>query len=131
MVPTVALPGLAPPGGSIVEMFPPIPQNWTGADWTQERKEEVAQRAIARLAGLHTIDIAVRRLRSPREFQEEAHLYAGALYGLTPLAGPGEMFAHRTAIRGLYQAGQTTWPGFGVASAGLSGLMAAEALLRD
>lgn len=131
MVPTVALPGLAPPGGSIVEMFPPIPQDQAAADWTRERKEEVAQRAIERLAGLHTIDLAVLRVRSPRDFQDEAHLYAGALYGLAPLAGPGAMFAHRTAIRGLYQAGQTTWPGFGVASAGLSGLMAAEALLRD
>jgi phytoene desaturase len=41
------------------------------------------------------------------------------------------MFKYRNPIRALYQAGQSTWPGFGVASAGMSGVMAAEALIRD
>jgi phytoene desaturase len=41
------------------------------------------------------------------------------------------LFQHRSPIRALYQAGQITWPGFGVVSAGLSGVMAAEALIRD
>jgi phytoene desaturase len=41
------------------------------------------------------------------------------------------MFSHRTPIRGLYLAGQTTWPGFGVINAGLTGVIAAEALLGD
>lgn len=131
MVPTVAVPELAPPGGSIVEVFPPICQDWMAEDWSAERKEEVAAQAIARLRGIHEMDIAVRRILSPKEFQNDAHLYAGALYGLSPLASPTTLFKYRSPIRALYQSGQTTWPGFGVASAGLSGVMAAEMLLRD
>lgn len=131
MVPTIAMPELAPPGGSIVEVFPAIRQDLTAEDWSDERKEEVAAQAVERLKGMHQIDIAVRRILSPKEFQNDAHLYAGALYGLSPLASPATMFKHRSPIHALYQAGQTTWPGFGVASAGLSGVMAAEALIHD
>jgi phytoene desaturase len=131
MVPTIAMPELAPPGGSIVEVFPPIRQDLTAEDWSEERKEEVAAQAVERLKSMHEIDIAVRRILSPKEFQNGAHLYAGALYGLSPLASPAAMFKYRSPIRALYQAGQTTWPGFGVASAGMSGVMAAEALIHD
>jgi phytoene desaturase len=130
-VPTVTMPELAPPGGSIVEMFPSISQEMTADDWNEERKEEVAALAVKRLKDIHEINIAVRRILSPKEFQNGAHLYAGALYGLSPLSGPAAMFKHRSPIRGLYQAGQTTWPGFGVASAGMSGVFAAEALILD
>ncbi|MGE5237648.1 MAG: phytoene desaturase family protein [Chloroflexota bacterium] len=131
MVPTIVMPELAPPAGSIVEVFPPIRQDLTAEEWSDERKEKVVAQAIERLKGMHEIDIAVRRILSPKEFQDGAHLYAGALYGLSPLASPATMFKHRSPIRALYQAGQTTWPGFGVASAGMSGVMAAEALIRD
>jgi phytoene desaturase len=131
MVPTIAVPELAPPGGSIVEVFPPIRQDLTAEDWSEERKEEVAAQAVERLKSIHEIDIAVRRILSPKEFQNDAHLYAGALYGLSPLANPATLFKYRSPIRALYQAGQTTWPGFGVASAGMSGVMAAEALFRE
>lgn len=131
MVPTIAVPELAPPGGSIVEVFPTIRQDLTAEDWSEERKEEVAAQAVERLKSLHEIDIAVRRILSPKEFQNDSHLYAGALYGLSPLASPAALFKYRSPIDGLYQAGQTTWPGFGVASAGLSGVMAAEALMHD
>jgi phytoene desaturase len=129
-VPTVTMPELAPPGGSIVEMYPPINQEMAADDWNEERKEEVAAQAIERLKGLHEINIVVQRILSPKEFQEGTHLYAGALYGLSPLGGPAAMFKHCSPIRGLYLAGQTTWPGFGVASAGMSGVFAAEALIR-
>jgi phytoene desaturase len=129
MVPTIAMPELAPPGGSIVEMFPPIRQDLAAEDWSEARKEEIAAQAVDRLKGMHEIDIATRRIRSPKEFQDDTHLYAGALYGLSPIASPTALFKYRGPVRGLYLAGQTTWPGFGVASAGMSGIMAAEALI--
>ncbi len=91
----------------------------------------ISDRAIERLREIHQFDIAVRRVLSPREFKNDMHLYAGALYGLSPLASPAAMFSSGTPIQGLYLAGQTTWPGFGVASAGISGLLAAELLMRD
>ena len=130
-VPTATLPELAPPGCSIIEMFPSIDQELAPDDWNEARKDEVAARAVERLRRDHEINIAVRRVLSPKEFQDESHLYAGALYGLSPVAGPTALFSHRSPIRGMYQAGQTTWPGFGVVGAGISGVLAAEALIRD
>jgi len=131
MVSTIAMPELAPPGGSIVEIFPPIRQDLTAEDWSEERKEEVAAQAVERLKSKHEIGIAVRRILSPKELQNDAHPYDGALYGLSPLASPVALFKYRSPIRALYQGGQTAWPGFGVASAWLSGVMAAEALIHD
>lgn len=130
-VPTETLPELAPKGCSIVEMFPSISQEVAPNDWNEARKEDVAAQAVELLRRDHEIDIVVSRILSPKEFQDDAHLYAGALYGLSPVTGPAALFKHRTPIRGLYQAGQTTWPGFGVVGAGLSGVFAAETLIRD
>lgn len=130
-VPTVTLPELAPKGCSIVEMFPSIRQEISPDDWGEARKEEVAAQAMELLRRDHQMDIAVSRILSPKEFQNDIHLHAGALYGLSPVAGPAALFKHRTPIRGLYQAGQTTWPGFGVVGAGMSGVFAAETLIRD
>jgi phytoene desaturase len=130
MVPTVTMPELAPAGGSIVEMFPPINQAIAPEGWSEESKEEVAGLAVDALKGIHDIDIAVRRILSPKEFQRCAHLYGGAVYGLSPLGGPGSFYPCRSPISGLYQAGQTTWPGFGVAPAAVSGILAAEALME-
>lgn len=130
-VPTATLPELAPPGCSIVEVYPPISQALAPDDWSAARKQEVAARAVERLRQDHDIEIAVQRILSPREFQDRMHLYGGALHGLSPVAGAGALFKHRSPIRGLYLAGQTTWPGFGVCSAGISGVLAAEALFRD
>jgi phytoene dehydrogenase-like protein len=130
-VPTVTLPELAPNGCSIVEMFPSIRQEIPPDDWSEARKEEAAAQAMELLRRDHQIDIAVSRIMSPKEFQNDIHLYAGALYGISPIAGPAALFKHCTPIRGLYQAGQTTWPGFGLVGAGMSGVFAAEALIRN
>ena len=130
-VPTVTLPGLAPAGGSIVEMFPPIDQAWPVDRWTNETKEAVAQEAIEALARSHRLDIAARRLAGPRDYRDRLHLFNGAVYGLSPAAPPAAQFPHRTPVEGLFQAGQTTYPGFGVAPAMMSGILAAEALVAS
>ncbi len=129
-VPTVTCPRLAPQGCSIVEMFPAIDQEIDPDNWSEELKEEVAGKAIELLRRNHDLDINVRRILSPKEFKHGARLYSGALYGISPTAGPGVLFKHRSPIDGLYLAGQTTWPGFGVPGAGMSGIFAAEALLH-
>ncbi len=131
MIPTIAVPELAPSGGSIVEVFPLIRQELRAEDWNEKRKEEVAAQSIESLQHIHALDIAEHRILSPREYQNHSRLYSGALYGLSPLASPTTLFNYRSPVRGLYQAGQTTWPGFGVASAGISGVMAAETLICD
>lgn len=125
-VPTVSAPELAPPGGSIVEMFcprlPGIPA---------EPEEAIADRAVAALARRHRLDVAVRRVRGPEHFRDTMRLFQGALYGLTPAAHPRAQFPHRTPLQDLFLAGQTTCPGSGVNPAILSGVLAAEAMLAE
>jgi phytoene desaturase len=41
---------------------------------------------------------------------------------------PREQFPHTTPLAGLFLAGQTTFPGYGVGAAMMSGIFAAEAL---
>ncbi|MBI5878300.1 MAG: FAD-dependent oxidoreductase [Chloroflexi bacterium] len=129
-VPTVTMPELAPSGGSIIEMFPPIKQNMPAEDWDDQRKERVAELAMQALSRMHDINVVVRRVLSPKDFQDTLHLYKGAIYGLSPNAALSAQFPHDSSIRGLVQAGQTTYPGFGVSSAAMSGVLAAETLMR-
>jgi phytoene desaturase len=130
VVPTLPLPELAPPGGSIIEMFIPVLSDTPVDAWDEARAARVAESAIAVLRRLGPVDIAVRRVRSPRDFRDRMHLFEGALYGLSPAAPLSAYFPHRTPIAGLCQAGQTTYPGFGVGAAALSGIFAADAVMR-
>ncbi|MEW6402399.1 MAG: NAD(P)/FAD-dependent oxidoreductase [Chloroflexota bacterium] len=130
-VPTVTMPELADHGGSIIELYAPIPQGLRADAWTEQSRDEAAASAIAILACHHDLDIQVKRVRSPRDFQTEMHLYEGALYGLSPAARIQDQFPHVSCIPGLYLAGQTTYPGFGVGSAAISGILAAEAVLNE
>jgi phytoene desaturase len=129
-VPTITMPELAPPGGEIIEMFPPIDQAWPIDRWTEEAKEAVAELAIMALSKIHKMDIAVKRVQSPKDYRERMHLFGGALYGLSPAADPRAQFPHKTPIEGLFQAGQTTYPGYGVGTAAMSGVFAAEPLMK-
>ncbi|HEY5896685.1 MAG TPA: FAD-dependent oxidoreductase [Burkholderiales bacterium] len=129
-VPTVALPELSASGGSIVEMFVPVAaasaEKWQAAD-----KEELAESALRTLRRLHDMDVAVSRVRTPNDFRDQMHLHEGALYGLSPNVPPQELFPQRSPVRGLFLAGQSTYPGYGVAPTILSGIFAAEGLLAE
>lgn len=127
-VPTVSMPELAPPGGSIVELYPTIDQGISAEDWTDEQANEIAEAAIHKLSRIHPIEIAVKRIRTPRYFQDRMNLYHGAIYGLSPAADFRAQFPHRGPVPGLYQAGQTTYPGYGIGPAMMSGIFAAEAV---
>ncbi|HET7731697.1 MAG TPA: NAD(P)/FAD-dependent oxidoreductase [Usitatibacter sp.] len=129
-VPTVTMPELAPAGASIVEMFAPIDQARPVDRWDEEASEAAADAAIAALSRIHRLDIVVRRVTSPRDYRDRMHLFDGAIYGLSPAADPRSQFPHRTPVEGLFQAGQTTYPGYGVGPATMSGIFAAEALMK-
>jgi len=118
-VPTVTMPELASRGGSIIEMFPIIRQGIPADDWDEQKTGRAVESALKALSRLHDIDIAVKRVISPTDFQARMYLYTGAA-----------QFPHASQIPGLYQAGQTTNPGFGVAPAAMSGILAAETLLN-
>jgi phytoene dehydrogenase-like protein len=128
-VPTVTMPQLASRGGSIIEMFPAIRQDRPADDWDEHNTGRVVESALQALSRLHKIDIAVKRVLSPKDFQTNMHLYKGAIYGLSTAADFRAKFPHASAVFGLYQAGQTTYPGYGVAPAAMSGIFAAETLL--
>jgi phytoene desaturase len=127
-VPTTALPTLAPPGGSVIEMFHPVPP---ALEASGGGKGAVADAALRALRRAHDLDIAVTRVRGPGDFAESLHLYHGALYGLSPIVGPHEQFPLRSPLRGLFLAGgQSTHPGYGVPASVMSGIFAAEALME-
>ncbi|HXX33423.1 MAG TPA: FAD-dependent oxidoreductase, partial [Thermodesulfobacteriota bacterium] len=129
-VPTVTMPQLASRGGSIIEMFPAIKQDRPADDWDEQNTGRVVESSLQALSRLHKIDIAVKRVLSPKDFQANMHLYRGAIYGLSTAADFRAKFPHASGVPGLYQAGQTTYPGYGVAPAAMSGIFAAEALLK-
>lgn len=129
--PTVTLPELAPAGGSVIEMYPPVRRDFPIEDWNEEKKEAVLEKAVDALSRVHNLDIAVKRIVSPKEFRNNLNLYRGAVYGLSPQVAPWNHFPHRTPIQGLYQTGQTTYPGYGVGRAATSGILTAEALCKN
>lgn len=129
-VPTVTMPELAPQGGSIIEMFPAIKEGIPADEWDEHKTGKAVESALKALCRVHKIDIAVKRVLSPKDFQDRLHLYKGAIYGLSAATDFREQFPHASQISGLYQAGQTTYPGFGVAPAAISGIFAAETLMK-
>ena len=58
------------------------------------------------------------------------HQYKGAAYGSSPTSDLSTPFPLATPIDGLFQTGQTAFPGYGVRSAAISGILTAETLLK-
>ena len=130
-VPTVIAPELAPSGGSIIDYVPVIRQNEPVETWNDDRIDQLANASIEWLQSRHTMNITVKRIRSPREFQNQLNLYHGAIYGVSAAKGLTGLFPHKTPIEGLFLAGQTTYPGLGIPTAALSGIHAAKALIQN
>lgn len=128
-VPSIVLPQLAPAGGSVVELYAGVDPDLPLDAWDEDTTRRAADEAIARLARHATLDIAQARIVTPRDHARRLRLYEGALYGLSPAATPQQQFPHRTPLDGLYLAGQTTYPGFGVATSLWSGVFAADEAL--
>lgn len=129
-VPTTVLPPLAPAGGSVVEMYVGVDPAQSLDAWDEAAAQGVLEQAVERLARHHALDVAHRRVITPRDHESRMHLYRGALYGLSPAATPQQQFPHRTPIDRLFLAGQTTYPGFGVATSMMSGVFAADEAMR-
>lgn len=130
--PTLTLPELAPDGKAIIEFYAPVSGIASASQWTEAMTEQAVTNHLAGLQQkLPRLSIEAVRVLDPQTFALQHHLYEGALYGVAPGATPRQFFPHRTAVEGLYLAGQTTFPGYGVPSAMLSGIQASDALLAD
>jgi phytoene dehydrogenase-like protein len=130
-VPSLVAPGLAPAGGCVVELYPAIPQAEPADAWNAGRREQLAEAAIEWLRAREPIEVVVRRVRSPLDFEGELGLLGGGIYGVDPSAGFPALFPQRTPIEGLYLAGQSCFPGFGVPMAAISGIRAANLVSRE
>lgn len=130
--PTQVLSDLAPANRHIIELHAPASGIHSASEWNQAMTDAVVGQYIEGLRR-HLPEMSIESIRvlDPRDFAQDLHLHEGALYGIAPGAPPSAFFPHRAGIRGLYLGGQTTFPGYGVPSAILSGIQAAEALLRD
>lgn len=128
--PSAILSGLAPDGAEVVEMFAPVPPGRRATDIGADETASIAGRHIDALRKDLPGRIVRQRVLGPSDYVHERHLYEGALYGLAPGAKPTEFFPRQAGLDGLYLAGQTTFPGYGVPTALLSGLHAADAVMR-
>jgi phytoene dehydrogenase-like protein len=130
-IPTLIAPELAPAGCSVLEYFPVICRDGSVDEWSNERVEQFSDKSIAWLQDRFEMNIAAKRVRSPREFRDQLNLYEGAVYGVSAAQGIAGLFPHQSPIQGLYLAGQTTYPGLGVPTAALSGIHAANLVLKS
>nr|WP_199043318.1 NAD(P)/FAD-dependent oxidoreductase [Dyella sp. ASV24] len=129
--PSQVVSGLAPTGKGVLELYAPVSGIRHASEWTPSMTEDALEKHLAALRGfLPMLEIETVRTIDPQTFEQERHLYEGALYGVAPGANPNAYFAHRTPLSGLYLAGQTTFPGFGVPAALYSGLQTAGVMMR-
>ena len=129
--PTSVMPELAPDGAAIVEMFAPVPPRERAEQIHSDEVSAIADRYIAGLQARYPFRIVAKRIVGPVDFMRRRHLYEGALYGLSPAARPGDFFPRRLGGTNLYLAGQSTYPGYGVPAAILTGVHAADAVMRQ
>jgi len=130
--PSLVLPELAPDGKAVLELYAPATGISSAAEWTSAMTQGVAGDYLAALqAHLPGLRIESTRVSDPQDFARGQHLYEGALYGIAPGTAPDKFFPHRSGVRGLYLGGQTTFPGYGVPTAIVSGIQAAEAVVQD
>ncbi|WP_266171382.1 phytoene desaturase family protein [Dyella subtropica] len=128
--PSQVLRSVAPAGRAVIELYAPVSGIDHAEQWTPAMTERALEGHLTALRKhLPAMEVETMRTIDPATFARERHLHEGALYGIAPGANPNAYFPHRTALPGLHLAGQTTFPGFGVPTAMLSGLQAAAGLL--
>jgi len=138
-IPTILDPELAPEGYHIIHAFTPHWMNdWQGlsASEYEAKKEETAWRIIDRLekifpgldAGLDYLEVGTPRTHRRFLGREDG------TYGPIPrrkLRGLLSMPFNRTAIKGLYCVGDSTFPGQGLNAVAFSGFACAHRIATD
>ncbi|KAF5843654.1 carotenoid isomerase [Dunaliella salina] len=138
-MPSLLDPSLAPPGKHIVHAFTPDwIDNWQGLSVQdyEAKKEEVSAQFIDRLdavfPGLKQ-GVVFKEVGTPRTHRRFLNRNAGT-YGPIPSRRPLGMLSmplNRTAVQGLYCAGDSTFPGQGVNAVVFSGFGCAHRVACD
>jgi 1-hydroxycarotenoid 3,4-desaturase len=129
-------PAQAPTGPERLLILVNAPATGDGHDFPQAERDacETRMLALLRRCGL-TLSLSPtdKVLTTPSEFNQLFPATGGALYGRAShgWAATFERPDGRTSLPGLYLAGGSVHPGPGVPMAGLSGRLAAQALLSD
>ena len=114
-------PALAPPGHSTLYVLVPVGHRQTGAlDWAAERaryRALVLQR-LQRI-GIHDIENRIRyeKIMTPRDWEDELHVYRGATFNLAHNLGQMLHFRPRNRfedLQNVYLVGGGTHPGSGL-----------------
>lgn len=137
---SVQNPMLAPAGRHSIVIFVPTPyelfkkRNGKGPDY-KALKEEISQKIISMsnkvIPGL-TDHIMVREASTPLTFERETLNRHGATMGWYLSAKElAKIRSQKTPIRNLYLAGHWTYPGGGIPMVIMSGINAAELVLRN
>lgn len=138
-VPSLLDPSVCPKGTHGVHIFTPDwADNWKGLTTQQyeQKKEEVANALVKRLEaffpGLQeaTLFREVGSPRTHRKFLNRADGSYGPIPSRRPLGMLGMPF-NRTAVKGLYCVGDSTFPGQGVNAVVFSGFGCAHRVLCD
>jgi phytoene desaturase len=88
-VPTMALPELAPHGGSILEMFVPLAPEVAHREWTEAEKQEIIESTLQPLRRRHALQIAVTVPNAGRFLRPDAPARRGTLRPLASCTASG------------------------------------------
>lgn len=131
-VPTVDEPSMAPPGGHVLYVLEPVPNLDGNVDWTVERPK-ARDELLATLVRLgYPSDIEVEQLVDPRDWAASG-LERGTPFSLSHRflqTGPFRPPNVERRAPGLVFAGSATVPGVGVPMVLVSGMLAAQRVLR-
>lgn len=125
-------PSLAPAGKAVVTLtLSAIPMRLFDGDWTQEKREALLARALARLSCLNLPPLRAAATIVPPDMEDALGLTGGDLDGgeLAPDQMLGFRPGARTNVPGLYLAGPSS--AAGPLGLGVAGLAAALALMTD
>ncbi|KAL4439820.1 hypothetical protein ABPG75_002821 [Micractinium tetrahymenae] len=138
-IPSLLDPSICPEGTHVFHAFTPDwIDNWSGLERPEyeRKKEEVADAIVARLEkvfpGLKEATI-LREVGTPRTHRRFLNRTDGS-YGPIPARRPLGMLSmpfNRTAVKGLYCVGDSTFPGQGVNAVVFSGFGCAHRVLCD
>lgn len=130
---------LAPKGKSTIYVLVPAPNNTSGIAWTPEETAAMRERVLDLLetrAGLTGIRqrIEAERIITPRDWENRANVYHGAVFNLAHSLGQMLYFRPHNRLKEFkdcYLVGGGTHPGSGLPTIYESGRIAADLIDRD